>query len=350
MTKDYYQILGVERTATEDEIKKAYRTLSKKYHPDKNQDDKAAEEKFKEVAEAYEVLSNPEKKSNFDSFGDPKGRSHMGGFDDFESIRNQFRSAFHQASMPRGGNIEVHIPFTFAEMKNGVKKKIQYKKNVVCIPCGGNGSKHGKSLTNCSLCLGSGVLQKKVGFHTVQFVCHHCGGNGNFITEECDSCKGAGMTSTDVEFEAQFPAGIYGGWSNGLQGYGHDSPMSGGMAGFLIIHAIQENHEFFERNGDDLLYKLELSFPDLVLGAKVEIPTLEKKIKFDIPEHTKVGKIFRVKGQGFPSLVNSGHVGDLLVVTSVDVPEVITIDEMKVLESLRKNPNFTSKNISKNKV
>lgn len=350
MAKDYYQILGVERTATEDEIKKAFRTLSKKYHPDKNPDDENTKEKFQEVAEAYDVLSNPEKKSNFDSFGDPKGRSQMGGFEDFESIKNQFRTAFQQANAPRGGNVEVHIPFTFSEMKNGVKKKIQYKKNVLCSPCGGNGSKHGKSLTNCSLCLGSGILQKRMGPFIEQTTCHHCGGNGNFITEECETCKGAGMTSTNVEFEAQFPAGIYGGWNTILQGYGHDSPMSGGMAGFLVIGALQENHEFFERSGDDLLYKLELSFPDLVLGTKVEIPTLEKKIKFDIPEHTKVGKIFRVKGQGFPSLASPGHVGDLLVVASVEVPETITIDEMKVLENLRKNPNFTSKNISKNKV
>lgn len=345
MSQNHYEILGVEKTATEEEIKKAFRTLSKKYHPDKNPEDKAAEDKFKEVAEAYGVLSDEEKRRNYDSFGNAKGYS---GHDDFEDIRNQFRNAFNQQHIPRGGNIAIHVPFSLEEMKNGIKKKIIYKKNVACVPCGGNGSKHGKSLTNCSLCLGSGILQRRVGLFVEQTTCHHCGGNGHFITEECETCKGAGMTQLDVEFEANFPVGIYDGWKTTLQGYGHDSVSSNGIPGFLFIVAIQEAHANFERNGDDLIYKLELSFPDLVLGVKVEIPTLESKVKFDIPSNTPVGKIFRVKKQGFPSLAHPGHVGDLLVVATIHIPETITIEEMKILESLRKSDNFISKNTYKN--
>ena len=346
MSETYYDILGVNNTATTDEIKKAYRKLAKQYHPDKAGEDKASEEKFKKISEAYEVLADDNKRKNYDTFGNAKGGANT---EDFNDLRNQFHSAFggfggfHRNVQHRGDSIAAPVSLTFEEIKSGVKKKVKYKKNVMCSACSGNGSKHGKSLTNCGLCLGSGILISRFGPITQQVTCHHCGGNGKFITEECEQCHGGGMTQTDMEMEIDMPAGVMDGWKVRIIGRGHDSYTEKGIPGDLFIIVQQEQHTLFERNGNDLLYKLELSFPDLVLGTKVQIPTLDNTVIFDVPPNTPVGKAFRITGHGFPSVVQPGHVGDFFAIATIAVPESISDEELKTLENLRKNVNFISK-------
>jgi molecular chaperone DnaJ len=346
MSKNYYEILGVEKTATLDEIKKAYRKLAMQYHPDKAGEDKESEERFKQVAEAYEVLADDEKRKNYDNFGSAKAQNPH---EDFNDIRSQFNQAFNHFThvQNKGASIPSYVSVTLEEIKNGARKKVKYKKNTICTSCTGNGSKHGKSLTNCSLCLGSGILERRNGPWLERVTCHHCGGNGHFITEECEQCRGAGIMQKDIELEMDIPRGVFDGWKTRVPGYGHDSYVSGGIAGDLFIIIKQEPHANFERNGDDIVYKLELALPDIILGAKVEIPTLEGSVKFDVPPNTPIGKIFRVKGHGFNFVANPGQVGDLLVVAVAAVPESITIEEMKILEKLRKSNNFTSKNTVK---
>lgn len=357
MAKDYYNILDVERNATEDQIKKAYRKLALKYHPDKAGDDKDAEEKFKEIAEAYEVLGDKEQKEYYDSYGVKKGsrEEQTTHHEDFNDLRAQFHNMFnfHQ-TQPRGGHLRAYVVLTLEEMSTGTTEKVQYTKHVVCTPCGGNGSKHGKSFHTCTMCGGAGISQKHTSFGNNSFIeqsiCGHCGGHGRFITEVCDECHGNGMKQQEMELEMNFPAGVFEGYSVRASGYGHEVNVKNGIPGDLIITVQQAPHENFERNGDDLLYKLNLTFPDMILGTTVEIPKLAGKVKFDIPENTPQGKIFRIKGQGFPSLANPGHTGDFLVMANAVLPDSITIDEMKVLDKLRKSANFTSKNTYKVKV
>lgn len=340
MSKKYYEILGVEKTATEDEIKKAFRALSKKYHPDKNPDDESAKAKFQEIVEAYEVLSNPEKRKKFDN---PQS--------EFDDLRSQFQShysAFRQQSVPRGGNIEVWVSLTLSEMKTGAVKNITYTKHVLCKSCDGNGSKHGKSLTNCSLCGGSGQVIRQMGPMRIQMPCEHCGGHGKFVTEECDQCHAAGMTQQDMNLDLNVPAGAFEGWRTKINsGLGHDSPFSNGSPGELIIAIREIPHPLFKRQGDDLFYNLKLSYPDIILGVKVEIPTLDNNVAFDVPENTPIGKVFRLKGRGIPS-IQGGPMGDMMVVASLDIPETISEDDKKILAELRKSINFTSKDIKKN--
>lgn len=349
MSENYYDILEVSKTATSEDIKKSYRKLALKYHPDKAGGDKSSEEKFKKIAEAYEVLSDETKRKNYDKYGNAKGpqSAHSEGFDD---IRTQFHEAFSSFSniQERGESIPIYLVLTFEEIKTGIKKRVKYKKNTTCSSCSGNGSKHGKSITNCSLCLGNKFLYRKFGNWTEKVQCHHCGGRGYFVTEECEKCLG-GMSQKEVEFDLEIPAGVFEGWKTRINGYGHDSYSNNGIPGDLYIIIQEERHSNFERNDDDLIYKLELSLPDMILGVdKVEIPTLDSKVSFTVPPNTPMGKIFRIKGRGFPSLNQHGLVGDLLAVAVVHIPKNVTDEEIKILEKLRKNNNFISKNTYKN--
>ncbi len=349
MSKNYYDILEVSKTSTQDEIKKSYRRLSKLYHPDKaGAEDKEAEEKFKEIGEAYEVLSNEEKRRNYDTYGDPKGPKY--NEESFSDLRNQYRDAFstfgHGRGIVRGSSIPYFLLLTLEEIKNGAKKRIKYKKNIVCNSCYGNGSKFGKSIVNCSLCSGSGMSYQQLGPMRIERTCHHCGGNGKFITEACDSCQTSGMVTKDMEMEIDMPAGVADGWKSRIVGYGNDAlteNVGGGIPGDLIIIVQEAKHKLFERQEDDIIYKLDLTFPNIILGTKVEVPTLDTPVSFNIPPNTSLGKIFRLKGRGIPSFVNKEFIGDLLVVVGATVPEQITDEEKEILEKLRKSDNFISK-------
>ena len=342
MSKNYYDILGVSKTATSDEIKKSYRKLSKIYHPDVKET--GNEEKFKNISEAHEVLTDKTKRTNFDKYGDAKGPKP-------EDLRSQFSSAFHgsfNVPVSRGDSIQTFVSLTLEEMKIGVNKKIKYVKNITCSSCQGNGSKHGKSFSTCSLCLGIGILQRRVGGFQIPVRCHHCGGHGRFVTEECDKCHSVGTEQIDMEVEMAISPGAFDGYTVRVQGYGHDSNDENGYPGDLHIIIQQEAHKYFERNGDDIVYKLNLSLPDMILGAKVEIPTLEGKIVFDVPETTPHGKTFRIKGKGMPSIPKKGIIGDLMVVAFASIPESVNSEEKNILENLRKSNNFISKNTYKN--
>jgi molecular chaperone DnaJ len=349
--KDYYSILGVERNATQEQIKKAYRKLAIQYHPDKAGEDKAAEEKFKEVAEAYEVLSDETKKSNYDNYGNAKGAGQGHYEEDFSDIRDQFNAAFgfggRANTVRKGASAEVYVMLTLEEINKGCQKRLKYQKNIVCKSCGGNGSKFGKSLTNCPRCLGHGKMHQRFGHQTIIHTCGHCGGHGKFITEECEDCHATGMTQVEMEVDVNIPAGVFEGWYATVDGYGHDAKAEKSVPGDLVVIVQQAPHKDFERNADDLIYRLFLSFPDIVLGTKIEIPTLENPVAFEIPSNTPAGKVFRLKSRGLPSLRRRNHTGDMLVVVTVDVPETISDDEKKLLEKLRKSNNFISKNTYK---
>lgn len=343
MSKDYYNILEVDRAATQDEIKKSYRKLSKKYHPDKAGDDKESVEKFKEIAEAYEILSDEQKRKNYDQYGDPKGQSES-----FSDIHSQFANAFGSfrrgsGGIVRGESIVYNMPITLEEINTGILKKIKYKKNSMCKSCNGNGSKFGKSMSTCSACLGSGIKSTNLGGMYIQMPCNHCGGNGKFVTESCDDCGGSGVSYIDMELDVQVPPGAFEGFKFRAPGYGHDAFSSPGIPGDLYIVFQEVPHDTFERQGDNLICKTIVSFPDIVLGTKVDINTLTKKVSFEIPPNTPVGKMFKLSGCGLPSISKKGAIGDLIVVVGVDVPKQITDEEKKLLEELKKSSNFTSK-------
>lgn len=345
MSKDYYSILEVDKTATQEEIKKSYRKLSKKYHPDKAGDDKDSIEKFKEVAEAYEVLSDEQKRKNYDKFGNPKGPDES-----FSDIYSQFNNAFGNfrrgsGGIVRGESMVFNMPVTLEEINTGISKKIKYNKNTMCKSCGGNGSKFGKSMSVCSSCLGSGMNNRNFGGMTISMPCGHCGGNGKFITEECNDCGGSGVSSSEVELDVQVPAGVFEGFKLRATGYGHDAfiESGNGIPGDLYIVFREVPHDTFERQGDNLICKTMVSFPDIVLGTKIDINTLTKKVSFEIPPNTPVGKMFKLSGCGLPSISRKGFVGDLIVVVGVDVPKQISEEEKKLLEELKKSSNFTSK-------
>ena len=335
MSENLYDILGVPKNASQDEIKKAFRKKAKENHPDKGGD----EDVFKKISSSYEILSDDEKKKNYDAYGDPKGRVQG---DPYEDMAEQFRASFHthRTVINKGENIPCVINLTLEEIKHGVKKTISYKKNILCTPCSGNGSKYGKSLTNCPLCLGSGVLGIKIGPFIERTQCHHCGGHGNFITEACEQCSGVGVIHKDMLINVDIPAGAHDEWKKRISAMGHDSILNNGIPGDLFIIIRQIPHSKFERRGDNLIYKLELSFPDIILGIKAKIPTLEGDVMFDIPSNTPIGKTFRITGKGLPSVMRNSIVGDLFVIVSTYIPESISDEEKEILEKLRKSINF----------
>ncbi len=339
MSKNYYEILGVEKTATEDEIKKAYRKLSMKYHPDKTDGDKESEEKFKQIAEAYEVLSKPDKRSQYDS-----GGSSFGGFT-AQDMHEAFRAAFSGSHnrFKVGGNIQVNVGLTLEEMFTGVSKKLKFDKYCSCKACNGNGSKDGKHINKCQVCNGSGRERIKFGpFREIETNCRHCEGEGQFASELCSVCNGTKLVLENVEVDVVFPAGVYDGWYREVPGRGHDSANGKGIPGLLVIVVQEIKHKDFERHGDNLVYHLELSFVDALFGTKVEVPTLSGNVAFDIPEKTPVGKVFKLEGKGMPG--SRGGFGNLMVVTNIVLPEKLSKEDKENLESLKKSPNFVSKN------
>ena len=371
--RDYYEILGVTKSATADEIKKAYRKVALQYHPDRNQGDKAAEEKFKEAAEAYEILSDAQKKAKYDQFGhagmDPSnfgGHSYQGsnmedifrnfgdifggggggGFDPFESFFGGGGGRSQQRTRgKRGTNLRIKVKLTLQDVANGVRKTLKVKKHVECKTCHGSGAKDASSVGKCTVCGGSGVMKKVqntiLGQMQTTSTCYQCNGSGQQITKKCGTCNGLGVEYGDDTLQVDIPAGVQDGMQLSMSGKGNAGEQ-GGPTGDLIIQIEVEENPELEVDGQNIIYNLHISFIDAVLGSSVEVPTIEGKAKFKIPAGTQAGKIFRLSGKGLPS-VNSYGKGDQLILIHVYTPTEVNSEEKKLLEKLRESANIKPK-------
>jgi molecular chaperone DnaJ len=375
--RDYYEVLEVPKTASAEEIKKAYRKKAIQYHPDKNPGDKAAEEKFKEAAEAYEVLSDANKRQRYDQFGHAGvGGASGGGFDaggmSMEDIFQHFGPIFgghfsefftggrggfsnfggQQRVVNRGSDLRVKVRLTLKEISTGVEKKIKVKKYVACLHCGGTGAEDSKSYSTCTTCKGSGhvtrVQNTILGQMQTTSVCSTCGGEGRIITKKCEHCNGEGIIRDEEVITLKIPAGVMEGMQMPVQGKGN-AARRGGINGDLLVVFEEEPHPELIRDDNDLIYNLLLSFPTAAAGGTVEIPTLDGKAKIKIDAGTQPGKVLRLRGKGLPT-VNSYGTGDLLINISVYVPENLTSEQKDVLEKLESQTNFKPTESAKKRI
>ncbi len=367
--RDYYEVLGVAKTATAEEIKKAYRKKAIQYHPDKNPGDKEAEEKFKEAAEAYEVLSDPQKRQRYDQFGFA-GMSGAGGFSggDFsmQDIFSQFGDLFESWGMGggnfssffgggssrggqrvrRGTDLRVKVRLTLEEIATGVEKKIKVKKLVECKHCQGTGSADGSGGETCPTCKGSGRVVRTqrgiFGMMQVQEACPTCHGEGRIIKNKCTHCGGDGVVRDEEIITIKIPAGVSGGMQIPVQGKGNAAPR-GGVPGDLLVLVEEEQHKDLVREGNDLIYNLLLDMPTAILGGQVQIPTLTGDVKITITPGTQPGKVLRMRGKGLPIIDQYARqygTGDLLINVGVYIPEKLNKDEKKLIEQLQNSPNI----------
>lgn len=365
--RDYYEVLGVEKTASADEIKKAYRKMAIKYHPDKNPGDKEAEEKFKEAAEAYEVLSDPQKRQRYDQFG----HAGMGGAAGFgggagmnmDDIFSQFGDLFESWGMGggfhfggaggnggrrvrRGSDLRVKVKLTLEEISTGVEKKIKVKKMMPCSHCNGTGSADGREGDVCSNCHGTGrvvrATRSMFGMMQVQEACPTCGGEGRVIRNKCPHCGGEGVVRDEEIITIKIPAGVSGGMQIPVQGKGNAAPR-GGVPGDLLVLIEEEEHSDLLRQGNDLVYNLLLDMPTAILGGQVQIPTLTGDAKITIAPGTQPGKVLRMRGKGLPIIDQYARqygTGDLLINVGVYIPENLSRDEKKLIEQLKDSKNI----------
>ena len=359
--RDYYEILGVQKNAADAEIKKAYRQLALKYHPDRNEGDKQAEENFKEAAEAYEVLSNPEKRSRYDQFGHAgMGNNFNGGYGggmSMDDIFSQFGDIFGNAfggfgggggrggrtrRVNKGSNLRVKVKLTLEEISTGIDKKIKLNKYVGCNSCKGSGAKNGTGYNTCSSCGGSGqvtrVTNTFLGQMQTSSPCPACGGEGQVIIDKCNTCFGDGIVKGEEIVNISIPAGVSEGIQLSMGGKGNAAPRSG-VPGDLIILIEEAEHPFIERDGTNLIYEHFISFTDAAIGTSIEVPTLEGKAKVKINPGTQSGRVLRLKGKGLPSLNSYGR-GDLLVTINVWTPQLLSREEKIMLETLGSSENF----------
>jgi len=365
MTKrDYYEILGVSKSATKDEIKKAYRKQALKFHPDKNPGDKGAEDKFKEAAEAYEVLSNDEKRSRYDRFGHAgmggAGNGFGGGGMTVEDIFSSFGDIFGDAfggfggfssggrrskRVNKGSNLRVKVKLNLQEIANGAEKKLKVKKYAACPTCNGTGAADSKSYSDCSTCHGSGhvsrITNTLLGQMQTTSVCPTCGGEGKSITKKCHVCYGEGIVEKDDIIKINIPAGVAKGMQMTVSGKGN-APRRGGVDGDLLVVIDEEEHDELMREGNDIIYNLFISIPDAIAGTNVEVPTIEGQVKIKIESGTQPGKILRLRGKGLPEVNGYGR-GDLLVNVNVWIPKSLSKEEMRVIEKLKESGSFTPK-------
>jgi molecular chaperone DnaJ len=360
--RDYYEILGLSRDASPEQIKKAYRQKALKYHPDKNPGDETAEAKFKEAAEAYEVLSNAEKKSRYDQFGhagvgNNYGGGGFGGGMSMEDIFSQFGDIFGGAfggfggsgfsgrtgrRVNKGSNLRIKVRLTLEEVLNGVEKKIKVKKFISCKPCSGTGAKNGGAFHTCPTCNGQGrvtrVTNTFLGQMQTASTCPQCSGDGQVITEKCSECYGNGIVKNEEVIPINIPAGVAEGMQLSLSGKGNAAPR-GGIPGDLVILIEEIPHEKLIRDGSNLLHDYHISFPQAVMGTHIEVPTLEGKARIKIEPGTQGGKVLRLKGKGLP-MVNSYGRGDLLVNINIWTPQATSKEEKAMLEQLEQSDNF----------
>jgi molecular chaperone DnaJ len=355
--RDYYDVLGVTKNATEDEIKKAYRKMAMKYHPDKNQGDKAAEEKFKEAAEAYDVLGNASKKQKYDQFGhagfSTGGGGGHGDFSSMDDIFSAFGDIFGGGGfgggssrggrrVNRGTNLRIKVKLDLNEILTGVEKKIKVNKYVSCVPCKGTGAQNGSGFSNCNTCRGTGqvtrVVQTMLGQMQTASTCPGCGGEGQIIKEKCKSCYGDGIVKGEEVISINIPAGVAEGMQLSMQGKGN-AAARGGVPGDLLIVVEETEHPTLKRDGNNLLYNLFISVPEVILGTSAEINTLDGKAKIKIEPGTQSGKVLRLRGKGLPN-INGYEKGDLLVNVNVWTPQTLNKEEKQLLEKLRDSENF----------
>jgi molecular chaperone DnaJ len=361
--RDYYEILGVSKGASKDEIKKAYRKQAIKYHPDKNPGDKQAEENFKEAAEAYEVLSDDNKRSRYDQYGHAGvGGAAGGGFggggmtmdDIFSHFGDIFGGHFgggfsgfggggrRQQRVNKGSNLRVKVKLTLKEVAEGVEKKIKVKKYVSCSACGGNGAAQGSGHSDCSTCRGSGqvtrVTNTILGQMQSTSTCPTCHGEGKIITSKCTKCYGEGIVEDSEVISINIPAGVAEGMQLSVSGKGN-AARRGGINGDLLVYITEKPHPELVRDENDLHYNLYISFPEAALGTPVEIPTVDGKVKVKIEAGTQPGKVLRLRGKGIPDVNGYGR-GDLLVNINVWVPKNLSKEEKKNLERMQESVNF----------
>ena len=371
--RDYYEVLGVAKTASEDEIKKAYRQIAIKYHPDRNPGDKQAEEKFKEAAEAYNVLHDPQKRQQYDQFGF-NGPLGGGGFDGFggasmnmDDIFSMFGDIFgghgfggfgRRAGQPqqhRGSDLRLKVKLTLEEINQGVTKKFKLRKDVPCQHCHGTGAEDGSGRETCPTCHGSGIIthttQSIFGMMQTQGVCPTCQGEGQIIKNKCHDCHGSGVVKGEEVVEIKIPAGVADGMVVSVPSKGNAGER-GGIAGDIQVFIEEAENDTFIRDGNDLIYNLLLDFPTAVLGGEVDIPTIEgKTLKVKIDSGTQPGKTMRLRGKGLPAVqgYGSGN-GDLVVNISVFVPKTLSREERKAMEEFKNSDNFKGDSQTKDSI
>ena len=336
--RDYYEVLGVDKSANEDALKKAYRKLAIKYHPDKNPGDAEAEEKFKEIAEAYDVLSDPQKRQRYDQFGHAgvggaSGSGGFGGFGGFSGGRQR----------QRGGDLRARVRLTLAEIEQGTEKKLKVKKQIKCSHCDGEQTTERDGKITCKTCHGQGVvmqMQRTIfGAMQTQGVCPTCNGSGEQVVKPCSHCHGKGVEQGEEVISFRIPAGVAEGMQLTVQGKGHAAP-NGGVNGDLLVVIQEEEDSNLIRNGNDVIYNLLISYPQAVFGAQVEVPTITGRVKVKIEPGTQSGKILRLRGKGLPEVNYNNHKGDLIINVNVYTPSTLSKEEKELLEKLQSSENL----------